>query len=315
MRLLLLLVILTTGTLGAEYDAVLVRSDVYADWIIAQSYSHKSGVPIIATSPDSIDPQIREQLEGYRGFGFDQVLIIGGEKAVSVDVQQELEGMGFITHRISEADRSGTSARVALELFKGSDTAIIANGGASEALLVAGRLASTTGTPVLFVRENEIPPSVLAAMRSIGVDKVILVDLALSEDIKSTLVSRGYELDVIEAVSEYKATEQKISGTIILFAVGIVIGVVLVLLIGKLREKEETIPVTVLTEDEKKVVRAISERGGEITQDQLPELTSFSRPKISRVVSELVDRGVLAKQPQGRTQKITLEKQLIERST
>ncbi|MEE9611309.1 MAG: hypothetical protein V3W19_08655, partial [Desulfatiglandales bacterium] len=169
--------------------------------------------------------------------------------------------------------------------------------------------------PVLFVRENEIPPSVLAAMRSIGVDKVILVDLALSEDIKSTLVSRGYELDVIEAVSEYKATEQKISGTIILFAVGIVIGVVLVLLIGKLREKEEKIPVTVLTEDEKKVVRAISERGGEITQDQLPELTSFSRPKISRVVSELVDRGVLAKQPQGRTQKITLEKQLIERST
>ncbi len=314
MRLLWLLLILTIGSLGAEYDVVLVRSDVYADWIIAQSYSHKSGVPIIATSPDSIDPQIREQLEGYRGFGFDQVLIIGGEKAVSLEVQRELEGMGYVTHRISEADRSGTSARVAVELFKGSDTAIIANGGASEALLVAGRLASTTGTPVLFVREDEIPPSVLAAMKSIGVDKVILVDLAISEDLKSTLVSKGYELEVIEAVSDYKPTEQKLSGTIIMLAVGIAVGVAAVLIISKVMEKEEKIPVTVLTEAEKKVVRAINERGGEITQDQLPELTSYSRPKISRVVSELVDRGVLAKQPQGRTQKITLEKQLIERS-
>ncbi|MFQ5815191.1 MAG: cell wall-binding repeat-containing protein [Candidatus Hydrothermarchaeaceae archaeon] len=312
MRLLLLLLILTIGNLGAEYDAVLVRSDVYADWIIAQAYSHKSGVPIIATSPESIDPQIREQLQGYRGFGFDRVLIIGGEKAVAPAVQRELEGMGYVTHRISEADRSGTSARVAVELFSGSDTVILANGVANEALLVAGRLASATGNPVLFVRADEIPPSVSAALQSIGVDKIILVDIELSEDLKSELRSQGYDLEILRRMEEYRVGEEsRVSRGLILLLVGIAMGVVSVLLAGRILKRKERVPITVLTEDERRIISAINEQGGELTQDQLPELTSFSRPKISRVISELVERGVLSKEPYGRTQKIAIKKELV----
>ncbi len=312
MRLLLVLLVLTVGILGAEYDVVLVRSDVYADWIIAQAYSQKSGVPIIATSPLSIDPQIEDQLQGYREFGFEKVLIIGGERAVSPAVQQELELMGFATHRISESDRSGTSARVAVELFENSDTVILANGGTNEALLVAGRLASVTGNPVLFVMEDQIPPSVNAALTSISVEKIILVDLGISKGLKSELVSKGYEIEYVMAVNGYEVQEDQVSGTILLLALGIVIGVVAVLGIEKILHKEERIPVTVLTEDEKKIVRAISANEGVITQDKLPGLTSFSRPKISRLISDLEGRGVLSKEPQGRTQKIGLKKQLIE---
>jgi uncharacterized membrane protein len=313
MRLLLaLLIIIVSGNLGAEYDVVLVRGDIYADWIVAQAYSHKSGVPIIVTPPESLDPQIREQLLGYREFGFDRVLIVGGEKAVSPMVQRELEGMGYATHRISEADRSGTSASVAMELFSGSDTVILANGFSDMALLVAGRLASTTGNPVLFVKEDEIPPSVKVALQSLGVENIILVDSELSEDIKSELVSGGYELEVVRRVSDYRVEKPGKSG-ILLVLLGIAIGVVSVFLAGRMLERGEKIPVTVLTEDEKRVIKAINDHGGEITQDKLPQLTSFSRPKISRVISELVDRGVLSKEPLGRTQRITIEKELIEK--
>ncbi len=312
MRLLLLLFIFTIGTLGAEYDVILVRSDVYADWIIAQGYSQKSGVPIIATSPSTLDPPIEEQLRGYRAFGFDKVLIIGGEMAVSPAVQQEVEAMGYATHRISEADRSGTSARVALELFGESKTVIMANGAANEALLVAGRLASASGNPVLFVKGDEIPPSVSAVLKSIGVEKIILVDLELSGDLKSELATQ-YDLEVLRSAEGYKVErEPGALRALLLLVGGIAIGVIAVFFGGKLLEKGEKVPITVLTEDEKRVIRPIKDHGGEITQDQLPALTSFSRPKISRVISDLVERGVLSKEPQGRTQKIVLIKQLIE---
>ncbi len=66
-------------------------------------------------------------------------------------------------------------------------------------------------------------------------------------------------------------------------------------------------------EDEEKIVRAIIEGGGELTQDKLPEITDFSRPKISRIVADLADRGILTKTPQGRTQKLQIEKEFYEK--
>ena len=56
------------------------------------------------------------------------MLIIGGEAAISPGIQSELDSMGFATHRISEADRYGTSARVAVELYPDSKEVVLASG-------------------------------------------------------------------------------------------------------------------------------------------------------------------------------------------
>jgi len=145
--LVLILLFLTIGTLDNQYDVIVVRSDLPADWIIAKAYAQNTGVPIIDTLPDKLDNGTKEQLAGYRRFGFDRAVIIGGVNAVSPDIQMELEGMGFATYRFSEADRQGTSARVAIDLYKNSKESILVNGEVYDGLLVADNLASKTGSP------------------------------------------------------------------------------------------------------------------------------------------------------------------------
>ncbi|MEE8168847.1 MAG: hypothetical protein V3T58_08265 [Candidatus Hydrothermarchaeales archaeon] len=314
MRLLffLLVLFLTMGSLGSQYDVIIVRSDVPADWIIAQAYSHKSGILIVATSPTHLDSTVKTQLSGYRNFGFEDVIIIGGENAISREVQQELDDMGFVTHRISEANRHGTSATMAIKLFPDSKTAILVNGEALEALLVAGRLASSTGDPVLFVKRDSIPPSVSAALKTIGAEKILLVDYELSDEMKRSLASQGYDIEVIKSIEGFEVKRDMPTEYAYLI-LGIALGVFALFTTLRLRRLKERVPYTLLTGDEEKIVKVILENSGEITQDQLPEKTSFSRPKISRVISELVGRDILSKEPHGRTQKLVVKKEFYEK--
>lgn len=309
MKLVLLaLAILTVGSLGSEYDLILVRSDIPPDWIVAQAYSHKSGIPIVTTLPEQMDEDVKAQLLGYREAGFERVVIIGGEKAISLEIQRELEVMGFATHRISEADRHGTSARVAVELYPGVRECVLVNGEVFEGMLTAQRIASETGLPILFIKSDEVPVSVSDAMRSLGVERVILIDYGVTEEVKDYLAGR-YEIRPVRkgGVSE----RYDIPGEVLYLAAGFILGIAVALGGTKLKRKEK-VSFTLLTEDEEKVVRAIMESGGEIMQDQLPEKVRFSRPKVSRVVSGLQERKILSKEPHGRTQKIRIEKEFRE---
>ncbi len=314
-RLLPLFFLFLAGSLGSQYDAILVRSDILADWILAQSYSQKSGIPIVATPPDSFDPSVRSQLSGYRSFGFASLVIIGGEKAISPRVQQELEEMGYATHRISEADRYGTSARVAVELFLNSNVAIVVDGSAQEALLAAGRIASDTGDPVLFIQGGKIPPSVASALDAMKPDKIIFVDLGSSGGVAGELSARGFAVERITKIDEFKPEGEGVFRKEYLYlALGALAGAAVVVLALRLRGFKDRLSYTLLTGDEEKLVKAIIENGGEVTQDKLPEITSFSRPKVSRLVGELVERGILSSEPQGRTQKLIVKKEFHEKA-
>jgi uncharacterized membrane protein len=76
-------------------------------------------------------------------------------------------------------------------------------------------------------------------------------------------------------------------------------------------KKKERVPYNVLTEDEERIIRIIEESGGEIGQDALYSKTGFSRPKISRLVSELVERDLIEKTQFKRTFKLKIKKELI----
>jgi len=301
--LLAVLVLLTTGSISPAYDVILVRSDLPPDWVIAQTYSHRSGIPIVATLPDVLEPHVKTQLSGYKKAGFERVLIIGGEAAISPGIQQELDSMGLATHRISEADRYGTSARVAVELYPDSEEAVLVSGEDFEDLLTARRVASDTGAPILFARHDEVPVSVLNAMKGIGVKKVILIGL----DLKDYLADRGYAVEQ-SPVAAAPALDTKY----IYLVVGILLGAIGFAAVSRIKKVRDRVSYTLLTRDEEKIVKVILEGGGEFMQDQLPRKTSFSRPKVSRIVSDLEGRGIISKEPDGRTQKLQVKKDFYE---
>lgn len=307
--LLVFLAFLAMGALEPPYDAILVRADLPLEWLISQTYSHKFGIPIVTTAPDQLDAGVREELLGYKRFGFNRVLIVGGERAIYPSVQASLESEGFVTHRISEADRYGTSARVAVELFGQSEGAVIASGESKDygALLVAGKLAAETGYPILFVKADEVPLSVSEALRSLGVKKALVLDQGLADGTTDSIRSAVGEVVVVREGGDLAAAIPR-DGGYKLFIFGAFAGVLIMAGILRLR-KRERVPYTLLTEDEERVVRAILESGGELTQDQLPEKTDFSRPKVSRITADLVGRAIISKEPSGRTHKLVIKKE------
>lgn len=211
--------------------------------------------------------------------------------------------MGFATHRISEADRYGTSARVAIELYSGSEWAVLVSGEDFRGLLTARRVANEIGAPILFAKHDEVPVSVLNAMRRIGVTKTVLVGL----DLEDYLAERGYAVEKNPAAAA-PAPDVKY---IYLFA-GIFFGIIGFAALSRIKKARDRVSYTLLTRDEEKVVKLIIEGGGELMQDQLPQTTTFSRPKVSRVVSDLEGRGIISKEPDGRTQKLRVKKDFYE---
>lgn len=314
MKLLLLILLAIGGSglayaIAPEYDVIVVRSDLPFDWILAQAYSNKVGIPIVDTLPDRLDADVIKQLYGYRQFGFYRVIIIGGEKAVSPEIQEEIEAMGFVAHRIGEADRHGTSARFAIVLYPNSKGAVLVNGEDYGGLLAAKRASAEIGDPILFIKKDEVPASVLDSLKKIGVKKIFLIDYELSENVKKFLVSEGYEVEIISASSELKP---KLDVKYIYLIFGVLLGILSILVLQRFRKYKEKVPYTLLTEDEEKVVKAILDSGGEMTQDLLPEKTDFSRPKISRITADLVGRDIISKEQYGRTQKLKIKKEFYE---
>lgn len=308
--LLLPMLLLLPGYAIAQTDIIVVRSDIPYEFAMAQGYSHVAGVPIVATSPYSLGEEKEELLRGYLERGYRHAVILGGEKAISLEVQQNLDEMGFITRRIAEADRYGTSATFAREFYAKSGGAILVSGEDVQNLLLAERISSTTGYPMLFTRENSLPPAVADALERMEVSRVYIFRDELSGEVLKKL--KGYEvLDAGEADLERGTSYY---GYLLVLAIGVLAGAGGLKLYTQKRREREKLPFTLLTEDEGRIIKAIQEEGGKITQDKLPRLTGFSRPKITRLVSDLKAREILEKSAKGRTNEIKLLKEIYKKT-
>ncbi|HIP16409.1 MAG TPA: winged helix-turn-helix transcriptional regulator [Methanothermococcus okinawensis] len=76
----------------------------------------------------------------------------------------------------------------------------------------------------------------------------------------------------------------------------------------KIKEYEKTLKnmlMDILTEEEKTIVNLIKEYG-EITQKEIVEITGMSKPKVSRIVADLENRGIIKKVKIGRINKLAL---------
>lgn len=303
--ILILPAIINAATI--EYDAIIVRSDLPYDWTVAQAYSGRERIPIITTSPDVLDEDTREQLKGFKEKGHRSLLVLGGEAAISPNIETEMVAQGFITHRIREVDRYGTSARVAVELYGQAETVILVNGESVNGLLNSQMAALQTGAPILYIKRDEIPQSVREALRILGTKEVFLISSEASDELLG-------ELDALYTIRSFPEEAGDIGVErnlrVIDIALGLVLGALLTLILR--RGKRARVPYNVLTEDEERIIHAIEDNGGEIGQDALYGKTGFSRPKISRVVSDLVERDLVEKTQFKRTFKLKIKKELFK---
>lgn len=93
---------------------------------------------------------------------------------------------------------------------------------------------------------------------------------------------------------------------------GIAFASVAIFLVFRRIRKPKEIILSVLDDYEKKVIDIITKSGGEVNQKKVVQETNLSKAKVSRIVKNLVNRGLIEVQRLGRTNKLKLVKKKFE---
>lgn len=181
--------------------AIVVSGENYADALAATPLSAARHMPILLTRRDSLPPQTATELSRDV---YDDVIIIGGEAAVSGGVQTLIDAIllakpsGSPSSRWAGGTRYGTAAAVA-EICVGLrwldlDALGLATGQGYADALGAGAAFGSYGSPILLTRKYSLPPEsqeFLDLTRyEIGELQVIGGTAAVSDAVKNAADSR-----------------------------------------------------------------------------------------------------------------------------
>jgi|Deesub1362B_J571_1020462.scaffolds.fasta_scaffold06344_2 hypothetical protein len=129
---------------------IVARGDIPADAIAAIVYAKSNRIPVLLTKPGELPNATLSALEKLSPR---KIIILGGEKAVSREVEEKLASIATV-ERIAGDTRYETATKLA-ELAKGYDTIVVTNGEAPSSDAVF--LAAMYRAPVVYVKGDEIP--------------------------------------------------------------------------------------------------------------------------------------------------------------
>lgn len=96
---------------------LLASGESYADALAASPLAASAELPVLLTARDNLPVETRRWLQQTygcpNGICIEQVIIIGGTNAVSLNVEAEVQLLGITTRRLQGSDRQGTAVAVA----------------------------------------------------------------------------------------------------------------------------------------------------------------------------------------------------------
>lgn len=288
------------------YDVIVVRGDMPTDYIVASIYASTKKIPLVLVDPDKIQSQIRTELTGYRNKGYQRLLIIGGESAISGGVANDLNSIGFTVSRLWDWNRYGTAARVSIDLWGEAEQVVMTNGEDYSGFLVAQLVALERGTPILFIKNSTIPVETSDAIKKLGTNSIILISgdpVALE-----ALRSQGLSVETIETVSISAQEGEEREPDLLPYLLLSIFIVVIIILSVRFRHGMRG-SIMILTEDEERIIEIIKIHG-KTEQSKLAGLTDFSKPRISRMLQSLEKRGIIEREKYKKTFKIILKKEI-----
>ena len=305
------------GRQRPQYDLIIVRNDDLIDYIVVLPYAKLLGVPVLPVNPKKLEPTTLVQLQSYAQSGWNHVLIVGDSQAVSDEVKNQLLDIGFSVQRIGGAVRTETAAKLALHFFPhGSDGVVVASSSDYGSALAAARFAMNYNYPLLLTQQDALTESTAEAIKQLHPSEVFLVGTGMSPKIQESIEKMGYQTywykqDIVIKVPEEKGTNWV---TVLLAVLGsLAVAVPVSLYYAKKKWAANRVPIEVLTEKERIVVKAILDKGGTVKQEELPELTGYSRPTISRIIQELEKKQLVEREKVGKTFIVRLTKEIVMR--
>ncbi len=168
---------------------IIARGNDFADALAGGPLAHVLEAPILLTLTNELTDDVLAEIERL---GAMQAIVLGGNAAVSKEVENELVNAKLSVTRAGGNDRFATAAAIA-ELIapEGADEVVVANGlDFPDALSVASH-AAQAGTPILLTLKDSVPAETQEVLESLGATKTIVVGghAVISEAVESLLPS------------------------------------------------------------------------------------------------------------------------------
>lgn len=191
---------------------VLARSDDYADALSGAPLAAAEGAPMLLTGRESLDPLASQEI---RRLGASRAVLLGGEAALSPQVEADVAALGLTVERVSGLTRFSTAAAVGRKLGASHPRAFVVEGanpdptrGWPDAVSVAP-YAAHLGAPVLLVTRDDLPDDTATALRELGVTEAVVVGgrASVSDEVLAELAAAGHGPRRISGPDRYRTSE------------------------------------------------------------------------------------------------------------
>jgi putative cell wall-binding protein len=168
-------------------DIVFIATGLaFPDALAGGPVAAQLGAPLLLVAPDSIPGPTATELARLDP---SQLIVLGGESAVSAAVATGLEAYGSVI-RLAGANRYATAAAISQFSFPdGADTVVVATGIGFADALAGGPAAAKLNGVVLLTQPGTLPPETLAEITRLDPDNIIVIGgtAAVSAAVESTL--------------------------------------------------------------------------------------------------------------------------------
>lgn len=156
-----------------ESDEIyLVNGMVGADALSISSQATKTGIPILLTKNNTLNEESRAFIEDNK---IKNVVIIGGEAAVSNAISKELKEKGINTKIIFGSDRFETSAEVNKVYYPNAKTIYLANGmNGADALTISPK-AGSDSSAIQLLKKSSVSKSISDYLKGSHPDRVYIL--------------------------------------------------------------------------------------------------------------------------------------------
>jgi uncharacterized repeat protein (TIGR01451 family) len=167
--------LLSAGTFDGGADVVYVASgQTFPDALGGGVAAGHDRAPLLLVTRNAVPRSTAAELQRLAP---KRIVVLGQAQAISARVATALKAYttGSVT-RIGGADRYATAALLARASYPGgAQTAYLASGEVFADAISGGPSAILAGAPMLLTRSGEVPAATLAALRALGVTKVVVL--------------------------------------------------------------------------------------------------------------------------------------------
>uniref|UniRef100_UPI00035DCB05 cell wall-binding repeat-containing protein n=1 Tax=Paenisporosarcina sp. TG20 TaxID=1211706 RepID=UPI00035DCB05 len=157
---------------------ILAHGFDFPDALAASPLAYQLDAPILLTRQKSLAPETIEELKRLKT---NNVIIVGGDIAVSKTIDANLQSMGISVERIDGENRFDTAAKIAKRLGGNPHKAIVTDGFNFPDALSISSYAAQNGYPILLTRSDRLPTETKNGLKLIPNTIVMGGNLAVSD--------------------------------------------------------------------------------------------------------------------------------------